>query len=45
MAKVSNLAGNPIYVVIDNTVFKNVTMQVQLPHRIDTLAIVSIVLP
>ena len=39
MANVSNLAGNPLCVVIDNT------LQVQLPRRIDTLAIVSNFLP
>ena len=37
MANVSNVAGNPMSVVMD--------IQVQLPHKIDTLAIVSISLP
>ncbi len=47
MANVSNLGGNPICVVIDNFQYtvKNVTIQVQLPHKIDTLAIVSNFLP
>ncbi len=45
MANVSDLAGNAMSVVMDNTLLKSVTMQVQLPHTIDTLAIVSNFLP